>query len=250
MLTEEKPSTLRKLETVTAQESSQVPLRKTYFRLREIKQQNLSPIKYQPKSSPKNHTDFYSHQQATLEKMKKKDIKLSSTANNFFSNFNADKLSSIEARQTSPLRRTFFNQKSSEKSSSPQRPPSSQSVIFRRTSLNLHTQNIFKDENNDNYLNKYQIVKELGKGSFSTVFLARKRPNQRRNSPTRQSPTRIHLDVSTTVLESPTKFYKQDNPESNLLSEREEIRRQASIKENCEESVIDNNGEPLEQAER
>ena len=49
-----------------------------------------------------------------------------------------------------------------------------ESPSFGRTSLSFRKQNSLNSEDNNNYLNKYQIIKELGKGSFSTVFLARK----------------------------------------------------------------------------
>jgi len=51
-----------------------------------MKQQNISPIKLIQKSSPKNYSDFYTHQQVTLERIKVRESKLSSTANNFFNN--------------------------------------------------------------------------------------------------------------------------------------------------------------------
>ena len=74
------------------------------------------------------------------------------------------------------MRKTFYNQRNSQKSNelSPQKSQMSGSLLFGRTSLNFHKQDIWKNENNNNYLNKYKIIKELGKGSFSTVFLARK----------------------------------------------------------------------------
>jgi len=70
------------------------------------------------------------------------------------------------------MRKTFYSKRSSD--SSPTTPDKSGSLLFGRTSLNFHKQDIWKNENNNNYLNKYKIVKELGKGSFSTVFLAQK----------------------------------------------------------------------------
>lgn len=84
------------------------------------------------------------------------------------------KLSSIDrSRDSSSMRKTFHNQKSNELS--PQKSQmSGGSLLFGRTSLNFHKQDIWKNENNNNYLNKYKIVKELGKGSFSTVVLAKK----------------------------------------------------------------------------
>jgi hypothetical protein len=69
------------------------------------------------------------------------------------------------------MRRTFYG---TNDQNNDQRPPSSSRSIFGRSSLNFHQQNIFKDESNQNYLNKYTIIKELGKGSFSTVYLAQR----------------------------------------------------------------------------
>lgn len=69
------------------------------------------------------------------------------------------------------MRRTFYGTNSK---NNDQRPPSSSRSVFGRSSLNFHQQNIFKDESNQNYLNKYTIIKELGKGSFSTVYLAQR----------------------------------------------------------------------------
>jgi hypothetical protein len=140
-------------------EGANSPLRKTYFRLREMKQQNVSPLKLIHKSSPKNYSDFYTHQQITLERIKIKESKLSSTANNFFGNASRmQKVEYVSIKETSPMRQTLYSTPRNERGLL--RPPSSsESTILRRTSLNLRSQNIFKDESKDNYLNKYQIIK-------------------------------------------------------------------------------------------
>lgn len=108
---------------------------------------------------------------------------MSSTASNFYNNLSRiGKLVGNDQGSKSPLsqmRKTFFNQRSNPENS-PQKP-NSDPPLFGRTSLNFHKQDIFKNENNNNYLNKYQIIKELGKGSFSIVFLAKKQTNIKKN---------------------------------------------------------------------
>jgi hypothetical protein len=63
-------------------------MRRTYFRLREIKQKPALGIQVKDisRSPPKRHQDFYSHQQAIVKQAKAYKKKLSSTASNFFSN--------------------------------------------------------------------------------------------------------------------------------------------------------------------
>lgn len=158
MLTELKQSPEREPEVAHPNETNS-PLRKTYFRLREMKQQNISPMKLIQRSSPKNYSDFYTHQQVTLERIKIRESKLSITANNFFGNASrTQKIEYVSQKETSPMRKTLYSSPKNERGLL--RPPSSsESTILRRTSLNLRSQNIFKDENNDNYLNKYQIIK-------------------------------------------------------------------------------------------
>jgi len=79
--------------------------------------------------------------------------------------------------------RTFYDINSR---TNDQRPSSSSKSVFGRSSLNFHQQNIFKDESSKNYLNKYTIIKELGKGSFSTVYLAQRQ--QKGGSPRSANP--------------------------------------------------------------
>lgn len=88
------------------------------------------------------------------------------------------------------MRKTFFNKRSTSDKTPEKQAPSS--LLFGRTSLNFHKQDIFKNENSNNYLNKYKIVKELGKGSYSTVFLAKKQVEfkgpERSSSPLQLNP--------------------------------------------------------------
>jgi hypothetical protein len=82
-------------ETMQRTDSQQGVMRRTYFRLREIKQ-NGTPAKMLAVSSPKRHADFYSHQQAAIQYSKAKDKKMSSTASNFYNNISRiGKMSSI-----------------------------------------------------------------------------------------------------------------------------------------------------------
>lgn len=73
------------LTTFLRKDSQQEPMRRTYFRLRELKQ-NATPAKMLAVSSPKRHSDFYSHQQAALQVFRGKDKKMSNTASNFYHN--------------------------------------------------------------------------------------------------------------------------------------------------------------------
>ena len=140
-------------------ESATATLRKTYFRFREVKPLQINPPHSPSKPSPKKFNDFYSQQQVVLERMKARDKKMSSTASSFYTGPTRNRLSSIDPADNSTMRKTFFK-------------PDSPS--FGRTSLSFRKQNVLNSEDNNNYLNKYQIIKELGKGSFSTVFLAKK----------------------------------------------------------------------------
>lgn len=103
-------------ETMQRSDSQQGVLRKTHFRLREIKQ-NVTVSKIVAMSSPKRHTDFYSHQQAAIQNFRVRDKKMSNTTSNFFSNASKmGRMTSIQQRQRSPrsqMRKTFFNQRSS-----------------------------------------------------------------------------------------------------------------------------------------
>lgn len=72
-------------ESVQRSDSQHGTLRKTYFRLREIKQ-NVAQSKIVAMSSPKRHTDFYSHQQAAMQNFRGREKKMSNTTSNFFGN--------------------------------------------------------------------------------------------------------------------------------------------------------------------
>lgn len=85
MQTEQVGVGLASPEPIQRTDSQQGALRKTYFRLREIKQ-NAPSTKIVAVSSPKRHTDFYSHQQAAIERFRGRDKKMSNTTSNFFSN--------------------------------------------------------------------------------------------------------------------------------------------------------------------
>lgn len=78
--------------------------------------------------------------------MKARDKKMSSTASSFYTGPARNRLSSIEQGDSSTMRRTFFK-------------PDSPSSSFGRTSLSFKRQNVFNHEDNNNYLNKYQIIK-------------------------------------------------------------------------------------------
>ena len=126
-------------------------------------------------------SDFYAHQQAVEERIKMRRQKIiSNTTTNFFprgSGSRVERSASNSSRENSPLRRTLYPSQQTSKPTSPG---------FSRTSLNFRStrmSSLNKDENTDNYLNKYQIVKELGKGSFSTVYLATNREKAGKSKP-------------------------------------------------------------------
>ncbi len=78
--------------------------------------------------------------------MKAKDKKMSITTSTFYNGPARNRLSSIDQGDSSVMRKTFF------KAESP-------TATFGRTSLSFKRQNNFSNEDNNNYLNKYQIVK-------------------------------------------------------------------------------------------
>lgn len=110
--------------------------RKTYFRLRELRQTliaNKAP-------SPPKHYDYYSYQKNLLTNIKPIENKMRNTSFNFKDRVSPT-VSPKEQSKEVPMRRTFYGSSKA----SDLRPLSSSRSIFGRSSLNFHQQNIFKD---------------------------------------------------------------------------------------------------------
>ena len=117
--------------------------------------------------------DFYGYQKSMMSSLPKPSEKEQNIPN-----FNTNK-NSLPFNKSNIMRKTFavtkngFNNKSQVSHSA-----SKSKIMMNTTTTGFRPPTGFRrcnDEDSNNYLNRYEVVKELGKGTFGVVLLAKER---------------------------------------------------------------------------